>query len=189
MAIMQADSSGFLAQSPLLAALRDIPGGPGPDAWNELAQTLVTLLRDYYAHLPMKVSALGIDPVQEATLLVDDIPEMPSAAEFHRRLFEILKGLRDAHTAVQLPAPWSQMIAYLPFTIETYFDAAGRHLVVSKVMADCGDASFVPGVEITHWNGDQIARHVENLSWTTEGANPFARIALALRALTVRPMV
>jgi hypothetical protein len=99
-----------------------------------------------------------------------------------------MKGLRDAHTAVQLPPPWSQMVAFLPFVVESYFDASGRHLIVSKLLADPGDPNFVPGVEITHWNGTPIGRYIDNLSWSTEGANPFARIALALRSLTVRPL-
>ncbi len=180
--------SSILTQSPFLSAVRDLDMGSDPDTWNAVSQCLIALLRDYYVHLPLKVSSLGIDPVQQALLLADDVTVLPSTAEFNRRLFTILKALRDAHTAVMLPSPWRYMIAFLPFTVEACFDQNAHPLFVTKLMGDCGDPNFKVGVEITHWNGVQIARYIEGLSWTTEGGNPYARIAIALRSLTVRAL-
>jgi Peptidase family S41 len=182
------DASSFYETSPLLASLRDLPSGLTADMRGFLANQLVRLLRDYYVHLPLKRSSLGIDPVQLADLLVDDVSLIPTDTEFFRRMFGILKPLRDRHTALRLPSPWRDMVAYLPFAVESYYDASGRHVVVSKLMADVGEPTFVEGVEITHWNGTAIGRFVEALSWTNEGSHPFARIAIALRSLTVRPL-
>lgn len=182
-------ATNTLDQSPLLAFMRDFrrAGLAAPDL-QSVAEQMVVLLRDYYVHLPLKRSSLGIDPVQEASLLADDVRYIPAEAQFQRRAFEIMKRLRDRHTALRLPSPWRDMVAFLPFAAESYYDDSGRHVIVSKLMADPGDATFRVGTEITHWNGTPIARYIESLSWTNDGANPFARIALALRSLTVRPL-
>ncbi|GLQ53945.1 S41 family peptidase [Devosia nitrariae] len=184
----QAQAEDLYSQSLLLAGARDLASATSVDHWDLVARQLVVLLDQFYVHLPLKRSSLGVDPVQDARLLVDEVPFMPSDVEFFRRVFNILIRLRDRHTAIRLPSPWRDMVAYLPFAVESYFDQAGRHLVVSKIMADTGDAEFGPGVEITHWNGTPIRRHIEALSWNTEGANPFARVAIALRSLTARPL-
>ena len=181
-------ASEFVAQSPLLSMLREVQGSFTPADGEQVANQLVKILRDYYVHLPLKKSSLGIDPVQEAHLLIDDIKIIPTQTEFNRRLFFMIKRLRDRHTAIRLPSPWRDMVAYLPFAIESYFDQTGRHVIVSKLMTDVGDPGFVPSAEITHWNGVAIGRYIENFSWTNEGANPFARIAVALRSMTARPL-
>lgn len=189
MATAQDAASDFVSQSPVLAALRDFerPGFGAPEL-QVVADQLVVLLRDYYVHLPLKKSSLGIDPVQEASLLADDVRFIPSETLFQRRAFDIIKRMRDRHTALHLPSPWRDMVAFLPFAAETYTDDSGRHVIVSKLMADVGDPAFKMGTEITHWNAVPIGRYIENLSWTSDGANPFARIALAMRSLTVRPL-
>ena len=184
----KSEANDFFNRSPLLATVRELSSGMNPDLQKFVAQQLVVLLQDYYVHLPLKRSSLGIDPVQEARLLVDEVHLIPFETDFFRRVFAILKRLRDRHTALRLPSPWRDMVTYLPFAIESYFDKTGRHLIVSKVMTDTEEPSFVAGVEITHWNGSSIRRYIESLSWETEGANPFARIAIALRSLTVRPL-
>src|ERR1700722_2861083 len=99
------DASSFYETSPLLASFRDLSSGMAADRALP-ANQLVLLLRDYYVHLPLKQSSLGIDPVQLANLLVDDISLIPNDAEFFRRMFGILKPLRDRHTALRLPSPW-----------------------------------------------------------------------------------
>jgi hypothetical protein len=184
----RSEADNLFQGSPLLASIRDLSSGMTLEERHLVARQLVTLLQNYYVHLPLKRSSLGIDPVQEASLLVDDVQFIPSEADFFTRVFGILKRLRDRHTALRLPSPWRDMVAYLPFVVESFFDEKGRHLAVSKVMIDVGEPTFVPGVRITHWNGTPIRKYIEVLSWDSEGANPFSRIATTLRSLTVRPL-
>lgn len=184
----QSEASLMVDTSPLLSSMRELSSGMTVDEREIVARQLVTLLQDYYVHLPLKRSSLGTDPVQEARLLVDDVRFLQSDEDFFRRIFDILKRLRDRHTALRLPSPQRDMVAYLPFAVESYFDATGRHLIVTKIMSDVGEPSFEAGVEISHWNGTSIRRFIENLSWDSEGANPFSRIATTMRSLTVRPL-
>ncbi|HEX8114338.1 MAG TPA: hypothetical protein VF516_41695 [Kofleriaceae bacterium] len=179
----------FLQRSPLLAMLRDSITVTSQADRADIARGLTAAIRDYYVHLPLKRSSLGIDPVRELELLVDDVAYIPTEDPFFARVIEILCRMRDRHTTLLLPAPRAQAIAFLPFAVESYFDGAKqRHLIVSKLLCDVGETDFAPGVELTHWNGMSVRRHVEDFSWQTDGANPFARIALALRTLTVRPL-
>jgi peptidase S41-like protein len=182
-------ASDFWDRSPLLIATRDIGADLSVAERIEVCEQLLVLLRDYYVHLPLKRSSLGIDPVQQLLILTDSVQYLYSDGDFFRRLVEIIRSLRDRHTLFQLPYPYSAMVAYLPFALESVTDENGRrHLILSKVMFDVGDPTFVPGVEITHWNGIPVASYIEDLSWSNDGAHPFARIALALRSLTVRPL-
>lgn len=184
----QTQTEMFLAYSPLLSWARSLQPGLTVAEKQGIASQLLILIKDYYVHLPLKTSSLAIDPVQEFALLLDDTPLIQTDVEFFHRLINIVKKLRDRHTSFKLPAPWSNMIAYLPFVVELGWEADRRRLLVTKLMAGLGDPHFKVGVEITHWNGVPISRYIERLSWETEGANPFARIALALRSLTVRPL-
>lgn len=184
----QSDAADFYRNSPLLASTREISSGLATDDRQIVARQLGILLSDFYVHLPLKRSSLAIDPVQEANLLADEVRFIYSEGEFFQRMFAILKRLRDRHTAVRLPSPWRDMVAYLPFAVESFYDESGRHLIVSKVMVDLGEPTFAAGVEITHWNGSPIARYVQDLSQESDGAHPFSRIAVTLRALTVRPL-
>lgn len=175
-------------QLPLLASVRGFTSGMAAAERRAAAHQLQVLLRDYYVHLPLKRSSLGIDPVQELTLVVDEADYFTSDADYFARLLDIINRLRDRHTAISLPSPWRDMVAFLPFAVESSFDATNRRLLVSKTMSDLGDPRFTPGVEITHWNGVPIRQHIESLSARSPGANPFARIAVTLRSLTARPL-
>src|SRR5262249_7187696 len=148
----------FFQMSPMLSSVRDLSSAMTLEDRELVARQLVTVLQDYYVHLPLKRSSLGIDPVQEAHLLVDEVRFITSEADLFRRVFNILRRRRERHPALRLPSPWRDMVVYLRFAVESFFDQAGRHLVVSKVMSDVGEPTFVPGVEITHWNGATIRR-------------------------------
>src|SRR6478752_2951398 len=111
----QSEANSFVQFSPLLSAVRDISSGMTAEQRHLVVLQLATLLQDYYVHLPLKRSSLGIDPVQEANLLVDEVRFIQSDGDFFRRVFGILKRLRDRHTALRLPSPWRDMVAYLPF--------------------------------------------------------------------------
>jgi hypothetical protein len=180
--------TSFWTRAPLLASVRSLGIGLTVDERQLMARQLLTILDEYYVHLPQKISALAINPVQEARLLFDDAKLIPTDMEFFQRVLIILNKLRDRHTIFTLPAPWSGIVAFLPMTLEPYFDGDYRRMILSKLAGDVGDPAFEPGVEVTHWSGIPIGLYVQSLSWQTPGAHPFARIAIALRSLTVRPL-
>jgi hypothetical protein len=182
------EAASYVERSPPLSALRDYSNPVVLQQMDAITRQTMLLVKDFYVHLPLKQSSLGIDPLRELALLQDEIRFIPAETEFYRRLLSVVKRLRDRHTAIRLPSPWRDAVAYLPFALESYFAGAGRFVVVSKVMVGQTEGPFQVGVEITHWNGTPIRNHVENLSWQMEGANPYARIAMALRSLTARPL-
>lgn len=178
----------FLDRGPSVAAVRELGAGVGLAEMETIVDQVLRVVRDYYVHLPLKTSSLAIDPVQELTLLLDDIKYIQSEPDFFARLITSVKRLRDRHTTIKLPPPLSNGLAFLPFAVESYWDGARRLLVVSKLLAPLDEPSFVPGVEITHWNGMPIATYIERMAFENEGANPYARVAIALRSLTLRPL-
>jgi hypothetical protein len=109
-------------------------------------------------------------------------------AELFARLLGTVKKLRDRHTCIKLPAPLDGAVAFLPFALESCWDGSHRVLMVTKLLSDVGDPEFIPGVEVTHWNGVPVATYVERLAEQNEGGNAYARIAIALRSLTMRPL-
>jgi hypothetical protein len=178
----------FLGQAPSLALVRNLSFGLNEAAKGSIVDQVLCLVRDYYVHLPLKTSSLAIDPVRELELLLDDIPYIQTDSEFFYRMLGTIKRLRDRHTCLKLPPPLSGAVAFLPFAVESFWEGDRRPLIVSKLLANIDDGDFVPGVEVTHWSGVPIAKYIERLSWENEGANPFARIAIALRSLTIRPL-
>lgn len=181
---------------PLLASTRDITINLTVEERLLIANQIQVLLRDYYAHLPQKKSALGIDPVQHSKVIIDLAKNLPAKGypgfnpelEFFNQILKLLSSLCDRHTSFTLPPPWTSMIAVLPFTLETCFENNTRKVLVSKVSVDLGDPAFQPGVEVTHWGGIPIGKYIENLANKTGGAHPQARISVAVRSLTVRPL-
>ena len=78
---------------PLLASLRT---GSSRLTYQDkviLATQLLTVLNDYYVHLALKTSALAIDPLQEAKLLLDDLRFIQIDSDFFRRILEIVKEI------------------------------------------------------------------------------------------------
>jgi hypothetical protein len=181
-------AASFFNSSSLLSGQRGYSNPRILNVMDFITRQIAVLLDDYYVHLPLKRSSLGIDPIQEIKVLLDEISFIPTETEFYRRVIGIIKRLRDRHTAIRLPSPWRDAIAYLPFAIESYFTSGERGVLISKLMADLDDPNFTTGVEITHWNGVPIRNFIESFSWQTEGANPYARVAIALRFLTTRPL-
>jgi hypothetical protein len=182
------DAATPLSSLPLLALVRDSPVGFSQSDMGQLAEQLALLIRDYYVNLPVKTSALAIDPVQELQVLADDVNYGLDARTYLERLMSTIKRLRDRHTSLRLPSPRDSMIAFLPFTVEACWESGRQILIVSKLLAELDAPDFLPGVEITHWNGVPIAAWIRALGERTDGANPWARIAVSLRSLTVRPL-
>jgi hypothetical protein len=144
------DAERFIGMSPPLSAFRSYSNPYVHDTKEFITRQLSTLLQDYYVHLPLKQSSLAVNPVQELAVLLDEITFIPTEAEFYRRLLFVMKRLRDRHTAICLPSPWRQAIAYLPFAVESYYSPSERCVAVTKLMADLQDRNFVVGVTITH---------------------------------------
>ena len=173
----------------LLADVRALPSGLTPDGKRAFVGQAINLLENFYAHLPLKQSSLAVDPVQAARLLLDDLDKL-SDGDFVAALLDIFQRVGDLHTLAMLPAPWSGLQAFLPYLIQEHVDEPGTpRYVVTNVspQVDLGP-DFVPGVEVTHWNGTQMGRMVAGLARQTSGANPAARHRAALQMLTTRSL-
>ena len=148
-----------------LAHIRDFQSGLTLDDRELLLEQAQTLLDYFYVHLPLKRSMLAIDPIQRIKLLRNESSYYPSETAFNSELLSIFISLGDLHTNFVLPDPWNQMIAFLPFMIEEYYDTNGYpHYIVTKVSAAIGLSDFRPGVEVTHWNGSPMHRKLLELS-------------------------
>src|SRR6266404_5550738 len=116
------------AAMPLTKFLKTIDKKSGlsrKDRLRIVDQTLL-LLEMNYVHLPLKRAMHAIDPIRRLKLLKfrleePTVGEMESGMQFHKRLLEIFASLRDLHTHYQLPAPFRDQMAFLPFLIEQYF--------------------------------------------------------------------
>lgn len=153
-----------------------------------VVQALV-LIDDLFVHLPLKEAMHAIDPVQRLRLLRSRLADLDER-QFHNEMIDIFVHLRDLHTNYILPAPYSQHTAFLPFLLEEYYDAdETRHYLVSRLIAGFSHPTFVPGVEVTHWNGIPIDRAVEINADREAGSNEPARHVRGLDRMTVRPMM
>jgi hypothetical protein len=160
---------------------------------NEQAQVIdgaLVLIEQVYVHLPLKRAMYAVDPLQRLKLLRQRYREL-SPRGFHDEMIAIFHSLRDLHTNYVLPASYQGKTAFLPFLVEEYFTAGAapdRRHVVTRLLPGFQHPQFVPGVELTHWNGVPIARAVEMNADREAGSNQDARLARGLEALTIRPM-
>jgi cytosine/adenosine deaminase-related metal-dependent hydrolase len=169
--------------------------------WGELSlaerklivdQALV-LLDQNYVHLTFKQAMHAINPLQRLRLLRHRLDEqqpggMPPEIEFHNEMAAVFNSLRDLHTTYRLPAPFIDKVAWLPFTIEEYWDGDHRRYLVSKVLGQPGPASFQEGVEALYWNWMPIERAIAQNAENQAGSNQAARWARGLNSLTIRPL-
>jgi C-terminal processing protease CtpA/Prc len=172
-----------------------------------LLDQALLLLEMNYVHLPLKRAMHAINPIRKLKLLKFRLEEqlereLDSDRQFHKRMLEIFASLRDLHTHYQLPAPFQNHMAFLPFLIEQYFVPNTENQLTEKFMItrianefiryDRNRAveviSFEPGVEVLAWNGIPIRRAVEINGETQAGSNPEARFARGLDSLTTRPL-
>jgi cytosine/adenosine deaminase-related metal-dependent hydrolase/C-terminal processing protease CtpA/Prc len=147
-----------------------------------------------YVHLVLKRAMHAIDPVQRlrllrARLVLLDEDSRGSEVAFHREMADIFTSLRDLHTNYLLPAPFASRTAYLPFLLERYVNGTGAHYIVSKVAASLAHPTFVPKVEVLHWNGTPIDRAVRANARRQAGSNESASFARGLDAMTIRSLV
>jgi hypothetical protein len=168
-------------QSPLVASLRGLTPQPPADVRQALCAQLITGLDQYYVHLPQKRAAFAIDPVQRLRLL-----QTSDGSGFLRTLLRTIAGLHDRHTTLKLAEPWTSLIAYVPFVLERFFEGGRPRYVLTKQLFGFEDLPI--GTEVTHWNGTPIERYVVELSTENQGANPGARMQLAVANLSIRPL-
>ncbi len=194
---------------PLTKFLQTIDGKSGLSKKDRLRllDQAILLLEMNYVHLPLKRAMHAINPIRRLKLLKFRLEEqkeseIESERQFHKRMLEIFASLRDLHTHYQLPAPFQNQMAFLPFLIEQYFVRNRKNQWIEKFMvsriarkfvrasqnAAPEVVSFKPGVEVLAWNGVPIRRAIEINGETQAGSNPEARFARGLDSLTTRPL-
>ena len=165
------------------------------DAAQRTVKQALLLLEQTYVHRWQKEAMHAIDPVQRLRLLLAELEGItPSDAkmtnlDFHRRMSDIFVSLRDRHTNYLLPEPYVHHVAYLPILIEAVGEVDKLEFLVTRIEnAHAEDPHLQKGAEVLSWNGVPIRRAIELLAEKQPAGNPAARLALALRALTVRPL-
>jgi hypothetical protein len=158
-----------------------------------LVDQALILLNENYVHLPFKVAMHGINPLRRLRLLRTRLDRqtaetMDPEREFHAELSAIFHSMRDLHTNYLLPQPYKSRIAYLPFLIEEYRDGTGSHYIVGHLVEGYSAPGFVPGAEITHWNGIPIDRAVDINAARFAGSNLAARHLRGVESLTLRAL-
>src|SRR5215475_9737677 len=73
----------------------------------------IMLLEGMYAHLPLKRTMYGIDPVRRLKLLRQRLPRRDR--HFHAEMTSIFDSLNDLHTRYGRPKPYEIAHAWLPF--------------------------------------------------------------------------
>ena len=151
-----------------------------------LVEQAIVLIRDLYVHLPLKQAMHAVDPVQALRLLRGQLDSLEER-EFHARLIDIFKDLRDLHTNYSLPSPYRGRIAFLGILIEQFFENQEPRWMVSKVAEHLvSDSSLKEGILISHWNGMPMDLAVWRNADKEAGSNPSARYARGLENMTLR---
>nr|WP_062341610.1 S41 family peptidase [Herbidospora sakaeratensis] len=154
-----------------------------------IVRQALVVFEQNFAHLPLKVAMHGVNPVQRLRLLQARLSRQQTPDPewaFHFELQSIFHSVRDLHTGYQLPRPFADAAAFLPFRIEQ----AGDRYVVTQVNAGLlpvgGDLKV--GVTVTHWNGMPIGRAADVNGERYAGSNLAARHARGLESLTQRSL-
>jgi C-terminal processing protease CtpA/Prc len=156
-----------------------------------IVEQAILLLEGFYVHLPLKCAMYAIDPLRRLRLLRHQLeqPEAPASRSdqyFHREMMQIFASLRDQHTVYNLPQPYDEYHAWLPFKVEACYVGDRRKYLVTRVVDGFGQIR--KGAEIQSWNGVPIERALETMERQMMAGNAAARRALALLHLTVRPL-
>ena len=147
------------------------------------------LLEQHYVHLPFKKAMHAIDPIQRLLLLRHRISQYPLGdLAFHDEIVRTFNSLRDLHTTYRLPHPYKNVVAWLPFMIESYWEDGLQKYMISKILGDAHEEPFQEGVEVLYWNGTPIDRYVGRRAEQQAGGNTASQHAQALNSLTMRPL-
>jgi subtilisin family serine protease len=157
----------------------------------------IQMLDNFYVHRPLKEAIHAVRPIQRLRVLQrrlqqeTDIPVgEQDELKFHNTLTQIFNSVRDLHTSYQLPRPYRDYIAYLPFEVASFYEGGQRRYLVTRVVPGYAfaDPEFEPGAELLYWNGMAIERAVRANADQTAGSNDAARHSRGVSALTIRPM-
>jgi hypothetical protein len=193
------ESAGYVTRADM--AVRSILGASSPlnqflaqagtlssDQRRLFVEQAIVLLEGFYVHLPLKRAMHAVDPLQRLRLLRKRLADVGSDARFHAEMTSIFTSVRDLHTNYVLPAPFTNVVANLPFRVEACVENGKRIYIVGGVATGFQHATFVPGVKLRYWNGTPIERAVENAADSHAGSNLEARHARGLAGLTQRPL-
>jgi C-terminal processing protease CtpA/Prc len=162
----------------------------------QLIDVALTILTEAYVHLPLKKALYAVDPesrlrLYRSTILEESLmhPEVDPRA-FHAEMTDIFASLHDRHTRYLAPPGLGDWDAFLPFTVEEYWESpeGPARFVVSRVAEGVKASVDLVGAEVTHWNGVPIERAVARLGENSGGANREAQRAHGIEALTVRSL-
>lgn len=177
------------AQGPYLSTLRDLRLTFSSEARNYLVRQLIIVIQDYYVHLPIKRAAFAIDPIQELELLLDAQAANSPELVFFQQILNIINKLKDRHTTITLPEPWTRLVAYVPIMVEKCYEKGKPIYIISKKLFGYVNDDIILGTRITHWNGTPIDLYLRDvLATASQGANDSAAEDLALANLTLRPL-
>jgi subtilisin family serine protease/C-terminal processing protease CtpA/Prc len=162
-----------------------------------LVAQAIHMLDNFYVHRPLKEAIYAVRPIQRLRVLQRRLQQESNipASEldeltFHNTLTQIFDSVRDLHTRYQLPRPYRDYIAYLPFEVASFYEGGHRRYLVTRVLPGYtfAAADFGPGAELLYWNGMAIERATKVNADQTAGSNEAARHARGVSALTIRPM-
>ncbi|WP_329112810.1 S41 family peptidase [Streptomyces sp. NBC_01353] len=158
-----------------------------------LVDQALVLIEQNYVHLPLKMAMHAVNPVQRLRLVRRQLEQqtadtMPPEWVFHAEMATVFHSVRDLHTNYQLPAPFANKIAFLPFRVEECADGSKPRFLVTRITQGFSAPGFAPGVEITHWSGIPIEQAVELNAARFAGSNTAARRSRGVQSLTVRSL-
>lgn len=153
-----------------------------------LVNQAILLLEGFYVHLPLKRAMHAVEPLQRLRLLRHRLGQLVGETHFHSEMTSIFTSVRDLHTNYLLPSPYREVLAFVPFRVEDYFEGNERRYIVTAIVGTMPHASFEVGVHITYWNGVPIARAVATAADKHAGSNQAARHSRGLAGLTQRPL-
>src|ERR1051325_2694702 len=154
-----------------------------------LVDQAICLLEGFYVHLQLKRAMHAVDPLQRLRLLRKHLADIGGDTRFHGEMTGIFTSVRDLHTNYLLPAPYSNVVAKLPFMVEECEDQGRSIYIVGAVAAGFTHATFKPGVELLYWNAIPMDRAVEIASDRHAGSNNAARHSRGIAGLTQRPLI
>ena len=129
----------------------------------------IQMLDNFYVHRPLKEAIHAVRPIQRLRVLLRRLQQaanIPAGEQdelaFHNTLTQIFYSVRDLHTSYQLPRPYREYIAYLPFEVAPFYEGSERRYLVTRVAPNYvfADPQFGPGAELLYWNGMAIERAV-----------------------------
>ena len=144
----------------------------------------ITLLDEFYCHLPQKRQLYGARPVERLRDLREVAGGLNDDLRFHARMMAIFTELRDQHTRYKPPRPYLSAHAFLPFRIEACLENDRRKYIVSRIVPGFTHQTFRPGVEVIRWNGTPIEGAADRAGG--DGATLSARRCIGLARLTQR---